>query len=185
MADESDEVPNLKGKTYSDFYLRKRDWDKLELMHEVLKVCLPLTLIFLSILTSRLIAKEPASAKQTFSSSKEPSAFRTIPVLEYLKETWRNMANHPKFSEVENSIHKGIENLNKWYNKVNDTDAYFICLCMCLCNFIPITRDLLTLGFTVLDPNVKNAYALDKWDAESYAAGMVQLEIVVRSCFFI
>lgn len=136
-----------------------------------------------SILTSLFIAKEPASAKQTFSSSKEPSAFRTIPVLEYLKETWGNMANHPKFSEVKNSIHKGIENLDKWYNKVNDTDAYFICLRMCLRNFIPITRDLLTLWFTVLDPNVKNAYALDKWDAESYAAGMVQLEKVVCSCF--
>ena len=38
------------------------------------------------------------------------------------------MANHPKFSEVEGSIHKGINNLDKWYNKVNDTDAYFICL---------------------------------------------------------
>jgi len=61
---------------------------------------------------------------------KEPSAFRTIPVLEYLKETWGNMANHPKFSEVEQSIYKGIENLDKWYNKVNDTDAYFICLRM-------------------------------------------------------
>ncbi|KIL54454.1 hypothetical protein M378DRAFT_92506 [Amanita muscaria Koide BX008] len=69
------------------------------------------------------------------------------------------MANHPKSLDVEQSIHKGIENLDKWYNKVNDTDAYFICL--------------------VLDPNVKNAYALDKWDAESYAAGMVKLEKVV------
>jgi hypothetical protein len=149
LADESDEVPNLKGKSYSDFYLRKRDWDKLELMHEVLKVCWPLTgtvtVTFFSIFTSLFISKEPASAKQTFSSSKEPSAFRTIPVLEYLKETWGNMATHPKFSEVENSIQKGIENLDKWYNKVNDTDAYFICLRMCLCNFIPITRYLLTL----------------------------------------
>ena len=39
LADESDVVPNLKKKNYSDFYLRKRDWDKLELMHEVLKIC--------------------------------------------------------------------------------------------------------------------------------------------------
>ena len=45
----------------------------------------------------------------------------TIPVLEYIKETWGNMANHPKFSEVEISIHKGIENLDELYDKVNDT----------------------------------------------------------------
>ncbi|KAF8810842.1 hypothetical protein BYT27DRAFT_7209063 [Phlegmacium glaucopus] len=68
------------------------------------------------------------------------------------------MAQHPKFSEVEGPIYKGIENLDKWYNKVNDTDAYFICL--------------------FLDPNIKNAYALDKWDAKSYTAGMAQLEKV-------
>ena len=73
--------------------------------------------------------KEPASAKQTFSSSKEPSAFRTIPVLEFLRETWTNMANHTKFSEVKDAIEKGLESLNKYHGKVNDTDAYFICLC--------------------------------------------------------
>src|ERR1700678_1722753 len=72
--------------------------------------------------------QEPASANQTFSSSKEPSAFRTIPVLEYLQESWGNMANHPKFAEVKEPLRKGIENLEKWYHKVNDTDTYFICL---------------------------------------------------------
>ena len=105
------------------------------------------SLFFFSILTSILNFKEPASTKQTFSSSKEPSAFRTIPVLEYLKESWGNMANHPKFSEVENSIHKGIENLDKWYNKVNDTDAYFICLRMYPCNFIRLPNQMISSHF--------------------------------------
>jgi hypothetical protein len=59
-----------------------------------------------------------------------PSAFQTIPVLEYLKETWGSMANHPRFLEVEQSINKGIANLAKWHNKVNDTNAYFIRLGM-------------------------------------------------------
>ena len=92
------------------------------------------------------------------------------------------MANHPKFSEVEGSIHKGINNLDKWYNKVNDTDAYFICLrAYPLTLYSPIKMYSLTFWFIVLDPNVKNAYALNKWDAESYAAGMSQLEKVVRA----
>ena len=138
-------------------------------MHEVLKVCqlfvyphnFEVHILFYSFL------KEPASAKQTFSSSKEPSAFQTIPVLEYLKEMWGNMANHPKFSEVKGSIYKGIENLNKWYYKVNGTDAYFICLCMYpFTLYSPIKIYLLTFWFIVLDPNVKNVYALDKWDAQ-------------------
>lgn len=36
-ADDSESVPKLKGKSYSDFFLRKKDWDKLHLMHEVLQ----------------------------------------------------------------------------------------------------------------------------------------------------
>ena len=57
--------------------------------------------------------KEPESAKQMFSSSKEPSPFQKIPVLEYFKESWGNMANHPKFLEVKDSIYKGIQNIDK------------------------------------------------------------------------
>ena len=45
--------------------------------------------------------------------------------------------------------------------------------------------DVCSLELLVLDPNIKNAYALDKWDAESYAAGIVQLEKVVSAVLFI
>ena len=75
-----------------------------------------------------LLFQEPATAKQTFSSAREPTVWRTIPVLEFLLQSWENMAELPKFSEVEHAIHKGIENIDKWYRKVNDTDAFFICL---------------------------------------------------------
>jgi hypothetical protein len=96
-------------------------------MHEVLQVSSSSHFNFCTV--HRIHFKEPASAKQTFSSSKEPSAFRTILVLEFLKETWTNIADLPKFSEVKDAIHKGLESLNKYHGKVNDTDAYFICLC--------------------------------------------------------
>ena len=39
------------------------------------------------------------------------------------------MAYLPKFLEVKDAIQKGLESLNKYHGKVNDTDAYFICLC--------------------------------------------------------
>ena len=90
--------------------------------------------------------QEPASAKQTFSSSKEPSAFRTIPVLEYLKESWGNMIDLPRFSEIQEAIKKGSDNLEKWYNKVNDTDAYFICLCTYLSFFSMWTSFILLIS---------------------------------------
>lgn len=120
-------MPNLKGKSYMDYRLRKQDWTTVALMHEVLKVCL--TFIRLADhLTSPFMCQEPATAKQTFSSSREPTVWRTIPVLEFLLQSWENMADLPKFAEVEHAIRKGLENTIKWYRKVDDTDAYFICL---------------------------------------------------------
>ena len=54
--------------------------------------------------------------------------WRTIPVLEFLLQSWENMAEIQKFSTVKDAILKGLENIEKWYRKVNDTDAFFICL---------------------------------------------------------
>ena len=120
-------MPNLKGKSYSDFRLRKQDWATMELMHEVLQVS---THTCHEVPNSPFTFQEPATAKQTFSSAREPTVWRTIPVLEFLLQSWENMADLPKFSELGHAIRKGLENINKWYRKVNDTDAYFICLGM-------------------------------------------------------
>ncbi|KAG2743482.1 hypothetical protein P692DRAFT_20745381, partial [Suillus brevipes Sb2] len=37
LADDSDEVPNLRKKQYSDFKLSQSDWFQLSLLHEVLQ----------------------------------------------------------------------------------------------------------------------------------------------------
>ena len=44
---------------------------------------------------------------------------------------WGSMANVPKFHKLEDAINGGLGNLDKWYCKTNDTDAYFICLGKC------------------------------------------------------
>ncbi|KAL0958654.1 hypothetical protein HGRIS_014979 [Hohenbuehelia grisea] len=107
-ANESDEVPDLKDKNYSDFRLTKKDWERLELIREVLL--------------------EPATATQTFSSARDPTVWRTIPVLEFLQQSWENMSHLPRFRDLASAINAGLNNLRKWYNKVDDSDAYFICL---------------------------------------------------------
>ena len=75
--------------------------------------------------------QEPASAQQSFSNSHAPTVWRTIPILEFLQKTWENMANTPKFYELADAIHGGLENIRKWYHKTNDTDVYFVCLGQC------------------------------------------------------
>src|SRR5580658_3890430 len=77
---------------------------------------------------STYVVQEPANAQQTFSSSRFPTVWRTIPVLEFLQEAWENMASNEKFQVLQAPIEAGLENLRKWYRKVDETDAYFICL---------------------------------------------------------
>jgi hypothetical protein len=38
------------------------------------------------------------------------------------------MAKHERFSSVADALNAGLENLNKWYRKIGDTDTYFVCL---------------------------------------------------------
>ena len=38
------------------------------------------------------------------------------------------MSAHLKFADILDTIDAGLENLNKWYWKIDDTDVYFICL---------------------------------------------------------
>ena len=87
------------------------------------------------------------------------------------------MANLPKFSEVEHTIHKGLGNIDKWYYKVNDTDAYFICLGTLV--FSSRSHLFLLLPLKALDLTIKTAYAEEKWQAEFYEAGLQRLEEVV------
>ena len=69
----------------------------------------------------------------------EPVVWQTIPVLEFLQQTWDSMANTLRFHELMNIIYGGLENLQKWYNKTDDTDMYFICLGKC-------SSDLMRIG---------------------------------------
>jgi len=39
LADDSEEVPSLKGKRYADFRLDRKDWERMKQMKEVLQVC--------------------------------------------------------------------------------------------------------------------------------------------------
>ncbi|KAG5642677.1 hypothetical protein DXG03_002335 [Asterophora parasitica] len=78
-------------------------------------------------------------------------------------ESWENMADLQHFYEVKDALRKGLANLEKWYRKVTDVDAYFICL--------------------VLDPNIKTAYTEDKWKPEFHKADIKHLGEVFDSYY--
>jgi hypothetical protein len=70
-----------------------------------------------------------------------------------------NIAKHLRFYEISNAIYAGLNNLEKWYQKTNDTDEYFIYLDeFSSSGYRKFTKKILI----VLDPNIKLAYAEDK-----------------------
>ena len=67
--------------------------------------------------------------QQTFSNEQMPTVWRIIPSLEFLIKCWESMTEQPRYRNVKEAIIKGVQNLKKWYRKVDHTSAaYFICL---------------------------------------------------------
>ena len=55
--------------------------------------------------------------------------------MEFLQEMWGTMVKVPKFNELKDAISAGLQNMDKWYRKTNDTNVYFICLGKCALHF--------------------------------------------------
>ena len=64
--------------------------------------------------------QEPANAIQSFSSSKHPTVSRIIPVLEFLQQSWGNMAKLSRFMEVSDTI----QNFFFLFFKINDDGGH-------------------------------------------------------------
>ncbi|KAG6912098.1 hypothetical protein DXG01_000658, partial [Tephrocybe rancida] len=101
-------VPNLTKKEYADYKLTSDEWEILGLIKEVLQ--------------------EPRDAQAQFSSEKFPTVSKALPILKYLIERWDNFARLAKFEKIAHAIQKGLEKIQKWYNKTDDSNMYFICL---------------------------------------------------------
>jgi hypothetical protein len=105
--------------------------------------------------------------------------WRTIPVLEFMIKTWKNMAGVSRFGIMRDTLTEGLENLGKWYMKADDSTAYFIYLGIIHCQCLVHRRLIFTLPHSVLDPNFKVVYAQHHWDNDSFDAGLKVFERVV------
>ncbi|KAG2739633.1 hypothetical protein P692DRAFT_20755144, partial [Suillus brevipes Sb2] len=78
-----------------------------------------------------------------------------------LANTWQTMAGNPEYAPIKAAIKKGLNNVEKYYQKANDSDIYFICL--------------------VLDPNYKLAYVESRWTEAKVTSGRARLQAVVST----
>jgi hypothetical protein len=122
------------------FKLDNKEWALLELIRDCLA--------------------EPATACQSFSAATPPSLLHALPAIEFMQEKWETMAKLPKYAPVVDGLNRGLVNLRKWYNNMDDTDMYLISL--------------------VLDPSIKMEYFKVHWDDEYLIRGKNILNEVVR-----
>lgn len=101
------------------------------------------------------------------------------------------MEKHPKFAELAENIHGGLENMLKWYRSTDDSLAYFVCLRMYTLNTI-VCRNDTNFSWTVLDPKWKDWYVKKMWDSEAFDKAMAKFRSLVSSslpsaqlCYFL
>ena len=105
LANASEKVPLLpKDCLYADFQLTKKDWDRLSIIHEVLRVH-PYFFSFPSVLHHPLLLyQEPSNIQQTFSNEQTHIMWCIIPALEFLVKRWESMVEQPRFCDVKDAI---------------------------------------------------------------------------------
>ena len=116
-ADDTEKVPSLRKKQYADYKLSASEWEYLELVHRVLK--------------------EPATATQSFSLATIPSLSCSIPVLEFLIQSWEDFCSDFKYKALSDALGAGLQNLGKWYHSTGESNAYFITMGK-LCRFFAL-----------------------------------------------
>jgi hypothetical protein len=176
LADDDPAVPKLKNKKYEDYKLRKEEWDLLEIVLEVLMVCTVQYTLFCCD-SDALLFQEPRKAQSSFSSETRPTLWRVIPVLETCIERWKVMMDTPKFACVRDGLEAGIEQMLKYYRKVENGVIYFTAMGIWMFKFSLHSET--NSSVVVLDPRLKGAYTRLHWSKKDQKAAMDGFEKLV------
>lgn len=108
----------------SDLRLTDAEWDALELLDFILEVRLCL-FILLCILT--LFTQVPHRSQMKLAAEKSPSLCDFIAEIETIMTEWENMSE--TYPETSEAIKEGCDKIIKYYNKLDDCNAYVISMC--------------------------------------------------------
>nr|VWO96606.1 C2H2-type domain-containing protein [Ganoderma boninense] len=93
---------------WSAFRLEKEDWDRVGLCVEILE--------------------DADKYHQLFSSDKVPTLHRVVPALEALCTKWEKKLDDPKYAVFHPALQAGLDKLNKYYTKLDNSDVYILAL---------------------------------------------------------
>ena len=84
--------------------------------------------------------------------------------VESMQQKWERMSKSTKYEQIAPALKSGLENLCKWYQALDNSNIYFICL--------------------ILDPHVKMAYFGTHWEDRYLEDGKESLEKMVCQLLF-
>ena len=90
-----------------------------------------------------------------------------------LQTKWKEYLEDAKYIPIHNALSAGLNNMQKWYRKADDTSIYFISHGTYLSMFV------ITDPFLVLDPTRKLTYVEAAWEYERIESNMQRLRKVV------
>ena len=98
---------------------------------------------------------------QSFSSDNIPTLHRVIPALESLCTKWEKKLKDPKYSVFHPALQAGLDKLNKYYAKLDNSDVYILALRKC----VVVTSWYIAAYYyiVVLHPYYKLRYIEKKW----------------------
>ncbi|KAG2123483.1 hypothetical protein DEU56DRAFT_49781 [Suillus clintonianus] len=110
-ADDSDDVPNVdkNQRKYASYRVSDTEWDLLTMIRKVLAAA--------------------ADVQEAFSAEYYPTVWRILPLYEDFIVRWQTFSKDPKMAVLRHAIHAGITNLEKYYNKTDNSPAHIVSMC--------------------------------------------------------
>ena len=78
---------------------------------------------------------------EELSVEKTPTCHKVFLLLKKIQTEWEDLHNNPWYSPVKNVIQAGLDVMEKWYQKMDDTSIYFVShgnVNMCFLLLIPL-----------------------------------------------
>ena len=104
---------------------------------------------------------------QLFSSDKAPTLHRVIPALEALCSKWEKKLADLKYLVFHPALQAGLEKLNKYYTKLDNSDVYILALRTPSFDFGLFLEYVMLTMCIVLHPYYKLRYIEKKWGGKA------------------
>ena len=125
LADENEDIPPLaNSKNWSNFKLAGAEWQLIQLAYNCLVVRSDIVTFPLCfhLCWSQILA----SVHGELSAEKMPTCHKVFLLLEKIQMEWEDLCDNPQYHPVQDAIQAGLDIMEKWYRKTDDTSIYFV-----------------------------------------------------------